>query len=232
MLRTFFIFFIFLSSLVAFETTNLQLLYSNNFKGDAFIYDTVDGKKTTLTFEHYRTFGLGDFYMFVDAMEGEKFDGVASELYSELSPRFSLSKLSSKELSLGVFKEFYLATQLNVGNDYRAYLLGAGVDMQTPGFNFVSLNLYHKSDNIHKEDTFQISSAYASKSLYGFHFEGFIDITGWDVNAQNQLLYNLSRLMQTKERIFVGTEWLYYDYSYKGRDSFTNVLQAMLKYKF
>ena len=33
-------------SLVAFETTNIQLLYGENFKGDSFVYDTEDGKKT------------------------------------------------------------------------------------------------------------------------------------------------------------------------------------------
>ena len=46
---------LFLSTLAAFETTNVQILHSNNFKGNAFIYDTVDGKKTTLTFEHYHS---------------------------------------------------------------------------------------------------------------------------------------------------------------------------------
>ena len=68
-------------SLVAFETTNIQLLYGENFKGDAFIYDTLDGKKTTVTFEHFRTFSYGDFYMFVDMMDGKKFDGTEQDVY-------------------------------------------------------------------------------------------------------------------------------------------------------
>ena len=74
--------------LFSFESTNLQLLYSNDFRGDAFIYDTKDGKKTTLTFEHYRTFNYGDFFMFVDAMDGEKFDDTSFDVYTEISPRF------------------------------------------------------------------------------------------------------------------------------------------------
>lgn len=215
-----------------FETTNLQLLYSNGFNGDAFIYDTVDGKKSTLTFEHYRTFTLGDFYMFVDALEGEKFDGVKSELYSEISPRFSLSKLSTKSLSLGPFKDIFIATQINLGSDYRAYLGGLGSDISLAWFDFFSMNLYYKEESIDRENCFQLSLAYQSKPLYNTHFEGFIDITSRDINTQNQLLYNLSNLLKGQEQIYLGTEWLYYDYSYRGERASTNVLQAMMKYKF
>lgn len=83
--------FIFTTTLFSFESTNIQFLYSNNFKGNAFIYDTVDGKKSTITFEHFRTFSYGDFFMFVDVMNGEKFDGIKQEVYSEIAPRFFLS---------------------------------------------------------------------------------------------------------------------------------------------
>ena len=31
--------------LKAFESTNIQLLYSNSFDGNSFVYDTQDGKK-------------------------------------------------------------------------------------------------------------------------------------------------------------------------------------------
>jgi len=220
------------SSLLSFETTNLQLLYSNNFKGDAFIYDTKDGKKTTVTFEHFRTFEFGDMFMFIDKANGEKFDGATTDMYSEISPRFSLLKLSNAELSVAIVKDFYIATQLNVWYDYIAYLGGLGVDIEIPGFNFVNVNLYYKDESIYSEPTFQVSSAYQSKSYYNIHIEGFIDITKRDINTQNQLLYNLQGVLHTKEQFYLGTEWLYYNYSYKGSSAYTSVVQAMLKYKF
>jgi len=223
---------LFTSSLIAYETTNLQLLYSNNFKGDVFIYDTVDGEKTTLTFEHFRTFSLGDMYMFVDIMDGEKFNNTQTELYSEIAPRFSLSKLFNTQLSFSILKDFYIATQLNIGNDYKAYLGGIGVDLKVPGFNYVNLNIYYLNNNIDAKKTYQISSAYETKPYYNFHFEGFIDITSRAVNTQQQFLYNLRELFHTKEQIFLGTEWLYYDYDYKGISSNTKLFQAMIKYKF
>lgn len=232
MIRSLFMFMVSLSSLLAFESTNVQLLYSDGFKGDSFVYDTVDGKKTTLTFEHYRTFSLGDFYMFVDIMDGEKFNAAETEVYSEIAPRFSLSKLSSSDISFGFFKDFYIATQLNAGDDYRAYLLGLGVDIQMPGFNYVGLNIYYKNENIHEEDTYQITPVYQSKSYYNIHFEGFTDITSREINTQNQLLYNFKSLINTKEQIYVGVEWIYYDFSYKGSSANTSVLQGMLKYQF
>ncbi len=217
------------TTLTAFETTNVQLLYSNGFKGDAFIYDTVDGKKTTVTFEHFRTFGLGDFYMFVDIMDGEKFDGSEHEVYTEVAPRFSLSKVSKSDFSLRVVKDIYLAAQLNYGYDYRAYLGGVGVDIDVPYFAFFTLNVYYKSDNFN-DDTFQITPAYKTNSLYKVHFEGFMDITSRDFNTQNQLLYDFSSVLSLKEKIYLGTEWVYY----KNDDSrnSTNTLQVMLKYQF
>jgi nucleoside-specific outer membrane channel protein Tsx len=226
MLRLLLSVIVLLSSCLAFETTNLQLLYSNDFKGDAFIYDTVDGEKTTVTFEHFRTFSYGDLYMFVDVMKGEKFDASKVDVYTEISPRLSFSKLFNADLSLGFIKDIYFATQLNAGYDYEAYLGGLGLDLSIPGFNYFSLNVYYKSENIDDEDTFQISPAYQTQSLYDIHLEGFIDYTGRDFNTQNQLLYRVNT------HILLGSEWLYYDYNAHGNRAHTNVFQAMIKYLF
>jgi len=220
-----------LSSLMAFETTNLQLLYSNDFKGNSFIYDVKDGKKTTVTFEHFRTFSYGDLYMFVDAMKGEKFNGITQEVYTEISPRLSFSKISGKNLSFGIIKDIFLATQLNYGEGYGAYLGGFGIDIEVPGMVFVNLNAYYKSDNI-ESDTVQITSAYKTTEHYHVHFEGFMDLTRRDFNTQNQLLYNFSSFVTTKEQMYLGTEWVYYRYSNKGSSSLTNTFQLMFKYEF
>jgi len=217
--------------LFSFESTNLQLLYSNDFKGDAFIYDTTDGKKTTLTFEHYRTWSHGDFFMFVDAMDGEKFDGKSFDVYTELAPRFSFSKLLDNDLSSGILKDVYIATQANIGNNFRAYLGGLGVDIIIPGLKLFSLNSYYKTDNLYK-DTYQITAVYESKSIYGIYLRGFIDLTARDITAHNQFLFDLGKSLKIKEKISVGVEWIYYDFNYKGSSSKTSVAQAMIKYDF
>lgn len=230
-MKLFVLFFLLGSWLVAFETTNIQLLYSNDFKGNSFIYDTKDGKKTTLTFEHFRTFSYGDLYMFVDAMKGEKFNGTEQEVYTEISPRLSFSKMTGKTFSFGIIKDVFIATQLNYGEGYGAYLGGFGVDIDIPGFVSMNLNAYYKSENI-ESDTYQISPAYKTKDYYHVHFEGYMDLTSRDFNTHNQLLYDITSFVSSKEHIYLGTEWIYYKYNNNGSKSLTNTFQAMFKYEF
>ena len=223
---------LFSMSLHAFETSNLQLLYSDKFDGDAFIYDTQDAKKTTLTFEHFRTHSYGDLFMFVDAVDAKALDGTSFGVYTEIGPRLSLSKVLGRDLSNSFIQDIFIATQINIGKDYRAYLYGLGANFKVPGFNLFSVNLYNKNENINTDNTYQITSAYATKSFYNIHLEGFIDITKRDVSTQNQLLLNVGSAFDTKENIYVGTEWLYYRYDYDGSTSGTNVFQVMIKYVF
>ncbi len=227
-MRFFFLFLIVASSLSAFETTNIQFLHSNSFKGDAFIYDTKNGKKTTITYEHYRTWDYGDFFMFIDIMDGEKFDNSSSGVYAELAPRFSFSKILNNDFSNSILKDVYIATQLNIGNSYQAYLYGLGVNLEVPLLNFFVLNMYHKNENLNETSTYQVTLAYETASWNNIHLEGFLDLTKRDVNTHNQLLYNID----SNQHTYIGIEWLYYDYSYKSSYAKTSVIQAMIKYKF
>ena len=231
MFRVLLVVFVTLTRLLSFETTNVQYLYSNSFDGDSFIYDTKDGKKTTITFEHYRTFSFGDFFMFVDALKGEKFDGSKNDVYVEMAPRLSFSKILNTNLSFGVIKDIYIAAQVNMGHDYEAYLGGFGVDIDMLGFEYFNLNIYYKTENI-ESDTIQATSAYRTKEFAGVHFEGYIDLTKRDVDTHDQLLYNLNSFFSIKEQVFVGVEWIYYRYKYNSNSSKTSALQAMVKYQF
>lgn len=217
-------------SLWAFESTNIQWLYSEGFNGDTFVYDTQDGKKTTVTFEHFRTWSYGDLFMFVDFTDGTQFDGGTHQTYGEVSPRISFGKIAHEDLSVGIFTDFYAAAQLNRGEGYNAWLYGAGTDLALPGFAFVSANIYHKDQNI-GSDTWQFSVAYRTDEWNGWHFDGFADITDYEVNTQHQLLYDVGRhFFEGDERLFAGTEWLYYRDSDANVD--TSVFQVMAKYRF
>ncbi|MEA2110840.1 MAG: outer membrane protein OmpK [Campylobacterota bacterium] len=216
-------------SLLAFEATNVQLLYSNDFKGNAFIYDTLDGEKTTFTFEHFRTFKYGDFYMFVDMMKGIKFDDAEYDIYSEIAPRFSLSKVTKSDFSFSFFKDLYIASQINMGKGFRATLLGIGTDIEMPLFAFFSANIYHRNSNL-VDDTYQITLAYETLKFHKLYLSGFIDMTSNDVNTHNQFLYQLYRDNHSSESLSIGAEWVYYNHSDLHVN--TSVLQAMIKYQF
>ena len=223
-------------NLQAFESTNLQLLYSNSFNGNSFVYDTQDGKKTTVTFEHFRTFSYGDFFMFVDIVDGKKFDNRDTDIYAEFAPRLSFSKLLDKDLNFSILKDISIATQMEKafdnGDHYRAYLYGLGFDFRLPLLNVFSLNIYNKTDNINSDSTYQLTAVYSSKELLGLHFEGFIDATKRDFSTQNQVLYNLDSILSIDEKLYIGIEWLYYDYDYKATRYKTSAVQGMIKYSF
>lgn len=218
------------AQLSAFSTTNVQYLYGG-FEGETFL-DTRSGAKHTVTAEHYRTFAYGDLFTFADytyAPGKMRFSG-KEELYGEFSPRLSLNKITGTGVSKGVVKEWYAAFQHNRSETYRAWLYGAGVDLNLPGFSIFGLNLYRKIQNIGR-DTYQLSANYYAPLGEKWHFEGFTDWTEYDLLTQNQLLFNLSPTLNvTSGKAEAGTEWHYYRDTLYNTDN--SVFQAMVKYIF
>lgn len=219
------------ANLSAFSSTNIQYLYGN-FKGPTFL-DTLKGEKHTMTVEHYRTFDYGDMFAFVDYVytaEGLQFTEKKNDLYGEVSPRVSLNKIAGFPASSGIVKEVFASFQYNRSDTYRAWLYGAGCDLNIPGFSVFGLNLYRKHQNL-GDHTYQLSANYYAPLGSGWHFEGFTDWTSRDFLSQNQLLFDLSRTLEIKEgKLQVGTEWHYYHENVYHTDN--DVFQAMIKLTF
>ncbi len=218
------------TSLNAFSTTNIQYLYGD-FEGETFM-DTQNDAKHTVTAEHYRTFAYGDVFMFADyayTHEGLQFTNKKNDLYGEISPRLSLDKISGFSTSNGIIRETYAAFQYNRSDTYHAWLYGAGVDLNIPGFTVFGVNLYRKHQNL-GDHTYQLSLNYYVP-IGKWHFEGFTDWSGRDILSQNQLLFDLSQMIGIKEgKLEVGTEWHYYHENSYHSDN--DVFQTMLKYTF
>ena len=226
-----------LSNLVAFSTTNIQLLYGT-FDGNSYVYDTKNGGKSTITFEHYSSFEYGDVFGFIDhaiADDRFKYYDVITTTYGEFHPRLNLSKVTSTDLSFSIVKQVYLAYEYNAGNMYTANLIGLGSDLNIPGFDVFGLNVFRKYQNI-AEDTYQLSPYYKTKTLFGiFHVDGFIDWTEYDFLSQNKFLFDMKRPLKI-ENLFIGAEWHYYKQKPLGLNFNTevvsNTLQAMVKYSW
>lgn len=227
--RIFFLATLLAAHLSAFSTTNIQYLYGE-FEGKTFL-DTQYGAKQTVTAEHYRTFEYGDLFMFADyayAREGLQFTNKKNDLYGEISPRLSLNKVADIPTSEEFVKEWYGAFQYNGSDTYHAWLYGAGADLNLPGFSVFGINLYRKIQNI-GDDTYQLSLNYCAPLGDRWHFEGFSDWTTEDFLTQNQLLFDLSPILQiTSGKLEVGTEWHYYHENTYHTDN--DVFQAMIKY--
>lgn len=218
------------SSLHAFSTTNLQYLYGD-FSGNSG-FDTIGGGKHTVTVENYTTHPIGDFYGFVDfTFADDRFKTMdkTSDIYFELSPRISFSKLSSRNLSFLFVKDIYLSGQYNRQvhkyDDFKAWLYGAGCDLNVKGFDVFGLNFYKKEKNF-GNNTYQLTVNYTSRDILGtkFTINGFTDWTEQDLLSQNKLLYKLD-YSPFKSKVYIGVEWHYYQV--KNTDVRSNVAQAM-----
>lgn len=222
-----------------FSTTNAQLLYGTDFDDKITGDHTTDGKYLTLTLEHYGVWEYGDNYMFIDLSQGNyaNFDGSASAqrngTYSEWHPRLSLSKMTGSKLAFGPIKDVYLAGEINRGNnvngDFRAYLYGASVDLDVPGFAVFGLSVFRRDDNFN-DPTYQISPFWSLPFTVGpikASFDGFVDVSGTDslgtdVKTQPQLLVDVTG----KGKLQVGIEWWYH----KNDLVSTSAPQAMVKW--
>jgi nucleoside-specific outer membrane channel protein Tsx len=228
---------LFLGELSAFSTSNIQYLYGKF--DDNSLFDTVNGGKSTVTAEHYRTFEYGDFFGFFDyAVADDRFfyGDNKTDLYFELSPRISLSKTTGNDLSFGFVKELYLALQYNRQiykyDDYKAYLYGVGSDLSVKGFEVFSLNIY-KVNKMYFDNSYQLSLNYLSDHMFDtpLVFEGFADWTKDEFLTQNQLLYDLGKMTGLGDaKAYIGTEWHYY--RVKDSDTRSNTCQIMMKLRW
>ncbi|ATX82617.1 Nucleoside-specific outer membrane channel protein Tsx [Mariprofundus ferrinatatus] len=221
-----------------FSTTNLQLLYGTNFHDNYYGNNTSDGNMTTLTLEHFSTWSYGDNYLFVDLLSGNFLDfagsptGSHTRIYSEWAPRLSLSAISGHDLSIGIFKDFFLAGQLNRdGDGFHAELIGLGTDLSIPGFNLLSIHAYLRKDNFNRR-TWQTTTVWSVPFGTWMSFEGFIDIYGSDSNGteigmQPQLLLDIGNLFgQEFDNLSAGIEWDYHHNRFLN----SSVLQGMIKW--
>lgn len=217
----------------AFSTANIQYLYGD-FNGNSG-FDTTGGGKHTVTVEAYTTHPIGDFYGFVDyAIADERFKTMdkSSDVYFELSPRISISKVSGKDFSFLFVKDVYIAGQYNRQvhkyEDFKAWLYGVGSDLDVKGFDVFCLNFYKKEKNF-GNNTYQLSANYISRDIFDtkFTINGFTDWTEQDFLSQNKLLYKLD-FSPFKSTFYLGCEWHYYQV--KNTDVKSNVAQAMVMF--
>jgi len=236
------------TSTYAQTNADLQLLYGN-FDGNTAMYDTEDGGgKSTLTYESFSYNKVGDLYAFLDYMVANdtlyvpgSAKGTQTAFYGEIQPRLSLSYVTDHTLSFGLIQDIFVATQLNAGSgaDYKAAMIGLGINADLIGFDSFATNIYIKNENFkpseyYSRNTVQISLAYATVfGTSGFSFNGWLDWTPYNIQTQNQLLYKVFSLAD-EQSIDLGFEYLYYQEQSDISNNYTylktSVLQIMVRY--
>lgn len=180
-------------------------------------YEVDSNTQQTITLEHASGWSVGDLFMFVDAAKyhgGADGDGY----YGEISPRFSAGKISGKDFSFGIVKDVLVATTFEFGEDATDTLLvGAGVDLDLPGFDFFQLNVYQRFPESGDGKTIQITPVWQMTFPMGdsaIVFDGFIDYNvnsdgGYkkNIHINPQIKYDLGKVLGLKERsLMAGVE--------------------------
>jgi len=227
------------------SSTNVQLLHGSG-------YQLGEDQRTIFTFEHANTWSHGDNFFFLDVTEPSSH---GTTFYSEFSPRFSLSKLSGKKISVGIIKDTFIATGVEMGKDLHSRLLGLGTSFNVKGFSYANINLYiHESTrdwvtedtglggqvNVNWALPFSIQhfSNKQSKWVFEGHFDySFKEKKGShpkanNLNAAPRLLLDVGNFVQTPGQILAGIEYQLWRNKFGIDGVNENIAQFMVKWVF
>ena len=209
-----------------FGTTNIQVLQGYKFNDNLLGYDTRSGTMTTVTLNHFSTWGYGDNFAFVDFYRGDFKAGNGASLYAEWHPRLFLNKLGAP--SGGIVKNWGVAAEINNGPAFQAVMGGLGLDLAIPGFQVAGLNIYYRYDTVwipgfknFYSSTYQISPFWDVPFKTGplsWSFTGFLDLTTnhankMDLMTQPELLLDVGAFAGKPGKFHVGVEWYLHQYA-------------------
>ncbi len=160
------------AKLLNWQSNNIQLLRGSS-------YNPGPDDRTIITLEHANGWAYGDTFFFMDVTLP---DSGGTSYYFELAPRFSLSRITGKNMSYGLIKDVLISTALEKGEGTSTrYLVGGAVDLALPGFKFFKTNFYLRDDPRHDGSTYQLTIAWNKSFDLGktsLLFEGFADLAG------------------------------------------------------
>ena len=129
-----------------FTTTNVQLLWGGGFSDAQLGYFTKTQSMTTLTLNNFTQFKYGDSFFFVDMYQGDFVDGSNAKIYAEWHPRILINKFIDPKAppAFGVIGNWGVGGEINVGNNFSAYLVGPSVDLFLPWNIYVGMAFYYR----------------------------------------------------------------------------------------
>lgn len=174
-------------------------------------YEVGDNGRWVGTFEYLNVSSWGDVFFFADRLLSDNGD---TETYAELQPRLKLANLSEQ----GLVKSALLATQWEIAENGDNLLVGPGVDLQLPGFQYFQLNLYRRFNDV-GENNWQLTPVWGIPFKVGstrWLYDGFIDWTsGVDgaahsFNFTSQLKLDLAPYLKASKPVYVGIEYVHW----------------------
>ena len=196
--------------------SNVQLLYGSNLKRS--------GDLATITVEHFGDYGALEQFGFADLFNDASLKG--PELYLEWYPKVSLSRAVGKEITLGPVSDVLLAGGVNVlfggTEDFFVYLAGPAFKFNIPGSGLLQLETYYYRQ--HGEEysgTYQFTPSWdvplPVSEQVRLRFRGFMDFIGdrgpggKQYLTQPQLFMDLGNLWDKPGKLYLGSEWRYWN---------------------
>jgi nucleoside-specific outer membrane channel protein Tsx len=213
------------------SSTSAWLLHGDRFELGA-------SERTLMRLEHADGWKYGDNYFFVDFIDAGDND---TTFYGEFAPRLSLGRITGRDLGFGPVKDVLLAGAVNAGEDFRAWLYGAGVDLAVPGFSYFQVNAYVRDDKALPGSSWQLTPVWLYPFKLGrlnFEFQGFIDFIGaegpteFNYVAAPRLWLDLGALWGAPGHLQAGFEYLYWKNKYGVDGVNESVLQPSLRWTF
>lgn len=178
-------------------------------------YEVGDKSRKVLTIEHASGHSWGDNFFFA---ERTKSKNGTIENYYELAPRLSLGHLTGSDLSFGIVSDVFVATTWEQGEFFDNYLLGIGVSLAVPGFNYLTANVYQANNGEWDNDQ-MLTVTWGVPFKLGravFLYDGFLDWSSSsdsqaaEMNFTSQLKFNLGQVFETKQPVYLGIEYAYW----------------------
>ncbi len=230
-----------------FTTTNVQGLWGGGFSDAQLGYYTKTQSMFTLTINNYTQFKYGDSFAFVDMYQGDFVNPFVpgesagnAKIYAEWHPRLFVNQmLGMKDPVLGVIGNWGVAGEINVGNNFSAYLVGPSVDLFLPWNIYVGMAFYYRYSQLWLfpgaggtvyTSTWQFSPYWTVPFQIGpvpFLFTGFLDMYqystgGVDVMFQPELMVDvLAPFGGKKSALYAGVEWYLHSYVFDGFERHT-----------
>ncbi|EON4760158.1 outer membrane protein OmpK [Shigella sonnei] len=146
-------------------------------------------------------YGYVDFFDVFDNKHDDRHGG--DNFFAKISPRFSLDAIFNKDLSVGPFNEFYIATVNNIGDrELFEHYVGMGTDVKVPFWGLVGMNVYahyvrenYGADNEGKWDGYMFSTNW-STPVWNFangsylNYQGYFDYQFAANKIADQALYS------------------------------------------
>lgn len=173
---------------------SVSLLKGNGFRDDL----GYRSDKTTVTIENFAVWELGTVFFYYDITEPTTDDGqegkgrqnaFSNQFFGGISPTFSLSKMTGKQVGYGIIKDVSIRLELENGSgngqyNFQNYFYGLQYDVAVPGFDFFSLNTVIRDNPNNRGVGFQIGAFWQMTWDYGrwnrYKFTGFLATSPWD----------------------------------------------------